>query len=124
MQADEFQTFVTEHEEIQTALRRAVAAVPAKGFGVAGDLAALVLLFPVVRFILMEIGLPWLVTLKKYSEVERRRVEDWIDRHAQAQGLDPDVVEAASQALMKELEQTTGARARKQWERLLELLKK
>ena len=66
-------------------------------------MAALVLLFPLVRFVLIEIGLPWLVTLKKYTEVQRHRVEDWIDTRAESHGLDPDAVEAASQELVKEL---------------------
>ena len=47
-------------------------------------MATLVLLFPLVRYILMEIGLRWLTTAKKYSELQRRRVEDWVDRKADA----------------------------------------
>jgi len=123
MQPQAFQEFLTDHDQVRDALQRASQAAPAKGLGVATDMVALVLLFPLVRFLLMEIGLPWLATLKQYSEVERRRVEDWIDRHAESHGLDPDQVEAASRQLMEELEQTTGAGARQQWEQLRELLK-
>ena len=123
MQAQVFQEFLSDHQQVRDALQRASEAAPAKSFGLVTDMAALVLLFPVVRFIVIDIGLPWLTTLKKYSEVERRRVEAWIDRHAQDHGLDPDELEAASRKLMQELEQTNGVDARGQWQRLQELLK-
>jgi len=119
-----FQAFVTDNPAIDEALHQAAQAVPAKGFTLVTEAAALALLFPVASFILKEIGLPWLATLKKYSDVERRRVEDWIDRHAESHGLNPDEVEAASKALMKALERTTETKAQKQWERLTQLLKK
>jgi len=108
---------------VRDALQRASGAAPAKGYGAATDMAALVLLFPLVRFVLTEIGLPWLATLRKYSEVQRRRVEDWIDRNAEAHGLNPDEIEATSRQLMEELERTTEINARRQWEQLTKLLK-
>jgi hypothetical protein len=123
MQAQVFQEFLSDHQQVRDALQRASEAAPAKSFGLVTDMAALVLLFPVVRFIVIDIGLPWLTTLKKYSEVERRRVEAWIDRHAQDHGLDPDELEVTSRKLMQELEQTNGVDARGQWQRLQELLK-
>ncbi len=122
MQSREFQEFLSGHDSVRNALQRASEAAPAKGFGPVTEMATLVLLFPLVRFILMEIGLPWLTTAKKYSELQRRRVEDWVDRKATTHGLDPDQVEAASRELVAELERTTGADARSQWEQLEKLL--
>ena len=113
MQSREFQEFLSGHDSVRNALQRASEAAPAKGFGPVTEMATLVLLFPLVRFILMEIGLPWL---------QRRRVEDWLDRKAADHGLDPDQVEAASRELVAELERTTGADARSQWEQLEKLL--
>jgi hypothetical protein len=124
MQPQAFEAFLSDNDEVRGAMQRAAQAAPAKGYSTVVDMAALVLLFPLVRFVLMEIGLPWLATLRKYSDVQRRRVEDWIDAHAESHGLDPDAVEAESRQLLKELEQTTGADARGQWERLGGLLKK
>lgn len=69
MQAEEFQTFLSDHEVVRDALHQALATRPARGFGTVTDVAALVLLFPLIRFMLMEIGLPWLTTLKRYSEL-------------------------------------------------------
>jgi len=106
MQAQDFEAFLTEHEALRGTLQRAARAAPAKGFGVAIDMASLVLLFPLVRYLLMEIGLPCLTPLKRYSELQRCRVEDWIDQQAQSHGLDPDAVEAASRQLMEDLERT------------------
>jgi len=123
MQAQAFETFLAEHDQVRAGLERAARAAPAKDYGTVIDVAALVLLFPLVRFLLIDIGLPWLAALKRYSEVQRRRVEDWIDAEALSHGLDPDALEAASRALMQELEQTTGADARGQWQRLAERLK-
>ena len=123
MQSQAFEAFLSEHSEVLATLQRAAQAAPAKDFSTAIDMATLVLLFPLVRFLLMDIGLPWLVTLKRYSEVQRRRVEDWIDQHARSHGLDPDAIEAASRELMQELEQTKGADARTQWELLADRLK-
>ena len=123
MQAEEFQTFLSDHEVVRDALYQALATRPARGFDLAVEAAGLVLLFPLIRFMLMEIGLPWLTTLKRYSELQRRQVEDWIDRQAESKGVDPEALEAASRKLIQELERTSEARARKQWERLRELLR-
>jgi hypothetical protein len=123
MQPHAFETFLADHDQVRAGLARAARAAPAKDYSTGLELAALVLFLPLVQFLLLDIGLPWLVTLKRYSEVQRRRVEAWIDAQAIGQGLDPDAVEAASRALMQELEQTHDASARAQWERLAELLK-
>jgi hypothetical protein len=123
MEPQAFEEFLAASDQVRGALQRAAQAVPAMGHSAIVDMAALVLLLPLVRLVLMDIGLPWLATLRKYSDVQRCRVEDGIDAHAESHGLDPDAVEAESRQLLKELEQTTGADARGQWDRLTELLK-
>ena len=84
-------------------------------FGVGVDAAVVALMFPIVRFIVVQIGLPWLYELKRYSELQREKVHRWIDEQSRVEGIDPDAAEAASEALCKELEQTTGASARASW---------
>jgi hypothetical protein len=123
MEPQAFSAFLADHDAVRAALQRSSQALPARGFGLATDAATLVLLFPLVRFVVVEIGLPWLVTLKRYSELQRRRVEDWIDGQTRAQGLDPDQLEAASRQLMQELERTTDTEAHAQWQQLQDLLK-
>jgi len=123
MDAQEFQDYAAANPAIRQVLEHAASTIPARSFGLPTEMAGVVLLFPVVRFILTDIGLPWLATLRKYSEVQRRRVEDWIDRHAAEHGLNPDEVETAGKAFIEDLEQTTDGKARHQWEHLAELLK-
>ena len=123
MTPDEFQAFAEANPAIRTALQGAISATPNRSYTGLTEATAIVLLFPLARFLLSEIGLPWLTTLKRYSEVQRQRVERWIDNEALGQGLNPDQVEAASKQLMEELEKSQNIGARQQWERLAELLK-
>jgi len=55
-------------------------------------------------------------------ELQRRRVEGWIDRQAESHGLDPDAVDAAGRQFMEGLERTQAVDACAQWEQLAELL--
>ncbi len=123
MTPDEFKAFAEVNPAVNAALQSAISTTPTRSYTGLTEATALVLLFPLARFLLTEIGLPWLTTLKRYSEVERQRVESWIDNQALGQGLNPDQVEAASKQLMEELEKSQDIGARQQWERLAELLK-
>jgi hypothetical protein len=60
--------------------------------------------------------------LRRYSELQRQRVHDWIDTHYGQHDFDPDEAEAASDALLDELEQTTDERARASWQQLAALI--
>lgn len=96
MTPDEFQTFIEANSAVRAALQDAISATPTRSYTGLIEATALVLLFPLTRFLLTEIGLPWLTTLKRYSELQRQRVESWIDNEAQSHGLNPDQVEVAS----------------------------
>ena len=91
-------------------------------FGILTEAAVVALMFPIIRYVLYEIGLPWLSELRRYSELQRQRVHDWIDTQYQRQGFDPDEAEAASDALLDELDQTTDERARASWQQLAALI--
>ena len=123
MTPDEFQAFAEANPAVRAALQGAISATPTRSYTGLTEAAALVLLFPLARFLLTEIGLPWLTALKRYSEVQRQRVVRWIDSEARGHGLDPDQIEEASKRLMDELETSQDIGARRQWERLTELLK-
>jgi hypothetical protein len=103
--------------------RAGQAARPGTQFTVVAEAAVVALMFPIVKYIVVQIGLPWLYELKRYSELQRQTVHQWIDERSRAEGLDPDAAEAASEALCRELEQTTSASARASWQRLADLLK-
>ncbi len=94
-----------------------------RSFGGITDAAVVLMLFPIAKFVICEIGLPWLHELRRYSELQRQRVHDWIDSEYERQGFDPDQAEAASDALIEELEKTSDERTRVSWQRLAELMK-
>ena len=82
------------------------------------------MLFPLISFVVQQIGLPWLYEAKRYSELWRSKFHAWIDTQYSKAGCDPDQAEKAGEALRAELEKTTDTNARAAWERLAQLLSK
>jgi hypothetical protein len=119
----EFAAAIAADPNLKEPIERAGKTARPPQFGMVAEAAVVALMFPVVRYMVVQIGLPWLYELKRYSELQRQKVHRWIDERARAEGIDPDAAEAASEALCKELEQTTGASARASWEHLAELMK-
>jgi hypothetical protein len=93
-------------------------------FGTPSEIAAIVVLFPVVVFIIKRIGLPWLYEVARYSEIWRREFHDWVDAQARKHGIEPDELEKTGEALRKKLEDVTDKDAREAWERFAEVVKK
>jgi hypothetical protein len=123
MNRDEFAREVAADPNLSGPIGRAAGAARPGQYTVVVEGAAVVLMFPIVRYLLVHVGLPWLYELKRYSELQRERLHRWIDEQYRAEGFDPDAAEAASEALCDELERTTDLSARASWERLTELLK-
>ena len=123
MNRNEFATTIAADPNLSGPIERAGQAARPGQYTVVAEAAVVALMFPIVRYIVVQIGLPWLHELKRYSELQRQKVHQWIDERSRAEGLDPDAAEAASDALCRELEQTTSASARDSWQRLAELLK-
>jgi hypothetical protein len=123
MNRDEFVREVAADPNLSGPIGRAAEAARAGQFTLVVEGAAVALAYPVVRYILVHIGLPWTYTLGRYSEYLRHKVQRWIDEQYRKGGFDPDAAEAASEALGAELERTTDASARASWERLAGLLK-
>jgi hypothetical protein len=123
MTPEQFQQYLAQDPYLsQTITRAARAGQRGRTFGVVTEAALIALMFPLVRYLLQDIGLPWLLELRRYSELQRQRLHAWIDSRHQEHGLDPDAAEAASDALLNELEQTTDERARASWQQLAELI--
>ncbi len=119
MNTEEFQTFAAADPAILHTLRRAAQAMLGRSFSLgAEDALLLVAFFPIVRFVVSHVGLPWLHSAARYSELWRQRVDRWIDEQYQSQGFDADQAEAAAKALREELEKTTDKARRKAWEQL------
>ncbi len=118
----EFAATIAADPNLKGPIERAGQSARPGQYSVVVESAVVALMFPIVQYIVVQIGLPWLYELKRYSELQRRKVHQWIDERSRAEGLDPDAAEAASEALCQELEETTGASARVSWEHLAELL--
>ncbi|MCP4607861.1 MAG: hypothetical protein GY845_04005 [Planctomycetes bacterium] len=132
MTFDEFEALVEKEPNLKQSLEHAAVGVRPSGIetrsfdpvSAAAGMAALVILFPVVNRIVQRIGLPWLKTLENYSELWRGQVEQWIDEQHKQRGFDPKTTRAASESLLKELQETTDVETRSAWQRLMDLLKK
>jgi hypothetical protein len=85
---------------------------------------ALAVMYPVIRFVLVRIGLPWLYEAARYSELWRLQVDQWITQQYVFREVDPLEGARASKLLREELERTTDVSARQQWERVRETLLK
>lgn len=88
------------------------------------EMAVLVALFPLVAFVVKNIGLPWLHEAARYSELWRQKFHTWVDEQYRRHNMDPEALQAAGEALRKELEAVTEKEVKNSWERLVELLKK
>ncbi len=125
MTREEFQQLILADPHLADPIRAAAASAGTasqKQFGIMTEVALIALMFPVARFLLTQIGLPWLSELGRYSELQRRRVHQWIDDRYRDEGFDPEQAEAASDALIERLEATTDRSARNAWQGLADQL--
>ena len=121
MTREEFERVVLADPHLAEPIRASASGNAAKQFGLMTEAAIIALMFPVVKFLLTRIGLPWLSELGRYSELQRGRVHEWIDAKYREEAFDPQQAEAASDALIEQLESTTDRSARSAWERLVHL---
>jgi hypothetical protein len=127
MNEAEFEALVSKNPALSGPIKRAAraGAEPANrmAFGLdPGDLG-LIAMFPIVLFLIKEVGLPWAYEATRYSEVWRQKFHDWIDQQSKKQGQDPDALAARTEALRKELERIKALDVQKAWETLAEALK-
>ena len=121
MDANEFSGFVLQDEHLAGPMQRAAGAYGRGQYALA-EAAAIVLLFPVARFIVTNVGLPWLHEGGRWAELYRLKFRDWIDSKYNEAGFDPDAAERAGEALREELTRTTDRGAQQAWENLQSLI--
>ncbi|MEW5922909.1 MAG: hypothetical protein AB1746_02880 [Candidatus Zixiibacteriota bacterium] len=128
MTVDEYKQIVESDPAISGPLYNTVRSIPADRsqgtYSLLGETAVIALLFPVVSYIIRNIGLPWLHEAKRFSELWRIKFDKWIDGLYDQKGIPPELAEKAGNALRRELEAVTEKDARKSWERFAELIKK
>jgi len=118
MTREEFQRVVSADPQLAEPINAAAASGRAQQFSVLTEAAVIALMFPVARYLFTSFALPWLQEARRYSELQRRKVHEWIDARYRDEGFDPEQAEAASDALIERLESTTDRSARSAWERL------
>jgi hypothetical protein len=123
MNRDEFRDAIVADPNLSGPIERAAKAAKPTQMAVVTEVAVVALIFPIARYTLVHIGLPWLQEAKQWSELWQQKVHRWIDENYEQEGLDPDDAEAASEALRKELERITDSSARASWERLADSMK-
>lgn len=117
-----FSQLLADDPHLASPIRRAAQAGRPARYSVLTEAAVVALMFPIVKHVLTTIGLPWLHELRRYSELQRRKLHEWIDTECRKERIDPDAAEAASNALCEELERITDASARASWESLRDVL--
>ncbi len=129
MTFEEFKGFVEGEPRLAESLERAAAAAQAPAqtnsfdfFSTMALTSVLIVFFPIVNRIVRRIGLPWLSSLERYSELWRMEFDRWVGKQYKKRGFDPVAARAASEALAEELQKTTDAEARGSWERLVAVL--
>ena len=126
MTPEQFKELISQDPALATPIHNAAKAIPSSSrgtFGTPTELAAIVILFPVVEYVVTKIGLPWLIGLKRYSDLWLKKFLKWVDEQHRKEGFDPDVVEAFGEKFRRELESITDTGAQKSWERLAVLLR-
>ena len=122
MSSTQFAKRLAADPHLQAPVQRAAQAGGPSQYSVLTEAAVVALMFPIAKYVLTTFGLPWLHEVQRYSELQRRKVHEWIDAKYREEGIDPDAAEAASTALCDELERVTDTSARASWERLREVL--
>lgn len=91
--------------------------------GTPTELAAIALLFPVVRCIVTQFAMPWLEAMKVYSDVHKARFIAWVEKNSyQRYGIKPRQAKAAGEALFEEIQRAADNGTCAAWERLAHLL--
>jgi hypothetical protein len=82
-----------------TTFQRVVEASASKYYGTelragAVEVAFLMLFFPVAKFIVSEIGMPWVIQAKRLSDLQIERLRSWIEQEYKRKGLEEKLVAA------------------------------
>ena len=120
MTAEQFAQIVSQNGSLAASIKRAAAAAPTRQMGVGPEAIVLAMMYPVVRFLIKEIGLPWLVDVGRYAKLWQMKFHKWVDEQYEKHGLDPDSAEAMGDGLRQELEKITDKTVQKDWENLAE----
>ena len=118
MEQNEFAERVQASEDLRKAISSAGQPLAPAQFGTPTELAVIALMFPMVKFLIQHIGLPWAYELSRYSELQRKKFSDWIDQQYTKQGVEASKALEASKRLIQQLEESTTEASREPWNQL------
>jgi hypothetical protein len=126
MNRGEFKEWLEEQPAIWKQVKDSAANIPPNVLGDSDQLeddVVVALMYPVVSFVLREIGLPWNSDARRYADLWRSKYRRWIDEQSEELELHPYAVEAAGTELRRQLEVTLDTDIRSSWEQLSSLLR-
>ncbi len=115
--AEEFEQVVMADRALAGPILAAAAEVPRDRLTGVEDAALIALLFPVARYVVVGIGLPWMYEAARYADLWRQKFGEWVDAQYRGEGKDPEQARIAGEALREQLEQITDSGQRSAWER-------
>ncbi len=74
MDRTEFAATIDADPNLKGPIERAGQAARPGKYTLVAEAAVVALMFPIVWYIIVQIGLPWLYELKRYSELQRQKV--------------------------------------------------
>jgi hypothetical protein len=122
MTEEEFYELLTKEPALGDPVRRASAVAAPSSYMTGIEVGAAAMMFPLVSFVIKEIGLPWMYEARRYSELWRDKFHTWIDTEYAKSGRDPDRIEKAGDALRAELSKSMDPAARAAWEQFAKRL--
>lgn len=121
MTRQEFADWLETKPSLKKQVRSSAEAIPPNTIGLTGEMGddlVVSLMFPIVSYVLKEIGLPWHYETRTFADLWRDKYRPWIDDQLEEQGMHPYAVESAGTELRHQLETLTDIDARRLWEEL------
>lgn len=125
MEQNYFKNIVEQRPVVLKTLQKVAISANPKPSMVVGvdDVILLSIALPLTSYLVREVGLPWLSTATDYSELWRLKLDTWVNKQYEENGIDKEQAKQAGEALRKELESTDSTKDREVWGQVLELLK-
>lgn len=81
-----------------------------------------VAVWPIVREIIREAGLPWVTSARKFSELWVAKTNKWIEKKAADSQVDVEAVQKATDKIREHLEAKTSPAEKKLWETIFNII--
>lgn len=125
MTLQEFRNWLAKESGVESLLHSATRVVPPNTLGESAELdteTSIALMFPIVKFVLVDIGLPWQTDKRTFADNWREKFRPWIDQQLEQQSMHPYAVEAAGTEFRRLLSELRDSELKASFENLAGLL--